>query len=146
MLGHRPDDMFGKTVERVLYSSAAAKGASLIADVQALLSAGDDLLSSQQDQTSVVTVGVYVRIQRLDAATLIVVTEPPHTSTSCQGIISACTNVLQQRTLSSSSRFISLLNFLIWVIVLEVLTVDRVLKTLVFVLLRHLEGSRGILS
>lgn len=102
LLGHRRDDMFGKTVEHVSYSSATATSASLIADVQALLSAGDDLLSLQRDETAVITVGVHVRIQRLDVATLVVVAQPPHTCTSCQGVISACTNVLQQRTFRKS--------------------------------------------
>ena len=68
----------------------------MLADVQALLSAGDDVLSGQRDEAVVVTVGEHLRIERLDLATLIVVTAPPATYTSCHGVITACTGVLKR--------------------------------------------------
>lgn len=102
LLRHRGDAMFFKTVEHVWYSSSPTTGSGLISDVQALLTVGDDLLSSKhevssskQDATAVVNIGSNIRIERLDMATLVVVTQPPHTCISCQQLISSCTNVLK---------------------------------------------------
>lgn len=98
LLGHRRDGTFENILEHVWYASTQTTGATLIADIQALFAVGDDLLSVQRDQTSVVTIGTSIRIQRLDIATLVVVAQPPHTCTTSQGIISACTHVLKQCT------------------------------------------------
>lgn len=96
LLGHRQDGAFGNTLDHVWYASTSSTGPTLLADIQALFAVGDDLLATQQDRTSVVTVGANVRIQRLDIATLVVIAQPPHTCTTCQDVISACAHVLTQ--------------------------------------------------
>lgn len=93
LLAHRRG-IFVKSLEQLWFSSRTATGASLIADTQALLTTGDDLLASKQDEMSVITVGTNIRIQRLSVATLVVITQPPHTYLSCRDIISACSTVL----------------------------------------------------
>lgn len=105
LLGHRQDGAFGNTLDHVWYASTSSTGATLLADIQALFAVGDDLLATQQDRTSVVTVGANVRIQRLDIATLVVIAQPPHTCTTCQDVISACAHVLTRRKLSNRLSF-----------------------------------------
>ena len=95
LLRHRAEGVFSKTLDRVWYASGSS-GTTLLADVQALLCAGDDILSKQQDQSSVVTVGQHIRIERLSVATLVVGTRPPATCTDCQVAITRCTRVLNE--------------------------------------------------
>lgn len=68
----------------------------MVADLQALLSAGDDVLASHADESSVITVGETIRIERLDMATLVVVSQPPHTFHECLEVIASCSRVLKQ--------------------------------------------------
>lgn len=68
----------------------------MIADMQALLSAGDDVLNAKGDQSGVVTIGDFVRIERLDGATFVVVSQKPTTVTGSQELIACYTSVLKQ--------------------------------------------------
>lgn len=96
LLRHRAEGAFSKTLDRVWYASGVG-GTSLLPDVQALLSAGDDVLSKQKDEVAkVTTVGEYIRIERLNVATLVVVTQAPATCTECQVVIEGCTRVLKE--------------------------------------------------
>lgn len=91
------DGAFSKSLDRMWYPSSGTVGASLLADLQALLSAGDDVLASQRDESCVVTIGKYVRIERLEVATLVVVAQRPASYITCQSAISYSTRVLKQR-------------------------------------------------
>lgn len=99
LLRHRQDGALSKGLERVWYPPSSTVHASLMADVEALLSAGDDIMASHRDETVVVTVGTNIRIERLSIATLVVVTQPPHTISSCQDVIAASTKTLNLRKL-----------------------------------------------
>eukprot|EP00177_Eucheuma_denticulatum_P007824 GFKZ01014239.1.p1 GENE.GFKZ01014239.1~~GFKZ01014239.1.p1 ORF type:complete len:270 (-),score=35.18 GFKZ01014239.1:1063-1872(-) len=96
LVRHRVDSLFAKILDKMWYSSADAVGSAMLADLQALLAAGDDVLVSHADESSVVTVGEYIRIERLDLATLVVVSQPPHTFSSCLQVIAASTRVLKK--------------------------------------------------
>lgn len=143
LLGHRRDGAFGNTLDHVWYASTPTTGTALLADIQALFAVGDDLLSPQQDYTSVVTVGAYVRIQRLDIATLVVIAQPPHTCTTCQDVISSCAHVLTQRKSSNPLRFIQF-SYTCSAFPHTDRPSRRFENPPVFVLLSDLEGSRDI--
>lgn len=96
LVQHHVSGAFSKSLENIWYPSSNAPGSTLIADLQALLAAGDDVLASQGDESSVVTIGDDIRIERLDVATLVVVSQHPHTLSSCQDVITSCTRVLKQ--------------------------------------------------
>lgn len=96
LVQHHVGGAFSKSLENIWYPSGNHPGSTLIADLQALLAAGDDVLASQGDESAVVTIGDNIRIERLDVATLVVVSQPPHTFSSCQDIITSCTQVLKQ--------------------------------------------------
>lgn len=152
LLGHRRDGAFGNNLDHVWYSSTPTTGATLLADIEALFAVGDDLLSTQQDRASVVTVGANVRIQRLDIATLVVVAQPPHTCYMCQDVISACAHVLSQCKFTNTCNLPFDPSSPIPLHVLQMFTrfclTHRWLRHLrnspVFVLLSDLEGSRDI--
>lgn len=97
LIKHNRNGAFSKSLEGMWYSSSTAPGSTLIADLQALLAAGDDILSSQGDESAVVTIGSTIRVERLSVATLVVVSQPPHTFSSCQEVIKSCTRTLKQR-------------------------------------------------
>ncbi|PXF43350.1 hypothetical protein BWQ96_06913 [Gracilariopsis chorda] len=94
LLQHNPDDTFSKSLYRIWYSSSPVGGGTLLADLQALLSAGDDVLAKQGDESSVITLGNNVRIERLEAATMLVLTHPSSSCASVQNAIISCTRVL----------------------------------------------------
>lgn len=96
LVRHHAEGAFSKSLDNMWYSSANMVGSAMIADLQALLSAGDDVLASNADESSVVTVGETIRIERLDMATLVVVSQPPHTFNECLEVIASCTRVLKQ--------------------------------------------------
>lgn len=78
------------------YPTATTVGSTLLADLQALLGASDDVLAAQGDESTVVTIGENIRVERLGIATLVVVSQPPHTCTSCQDVIESSTRVLRK--------------------------------------------------
>lgn len=90
------DGVGSNWLERMWYCAEATVGSSIIADLQALLAAGDDVLSSHADEANVITVGENVRIERLELATLMVVSETPKTFSDCLEVIGMCTKVLKQ--------------------------------------------------
>lgn len=96
LVRHQAEGTFGKLLDNMWYSSANMVGSAMIADLQALLSAGDDVLASNADESLVVTVGETIRVERLDIATLVVVSQPPHTFNECLEVIASCTKVLKQ--------------------------------------------------
>lgn len=151
---HHVSGAFSKSLENVWYPSSNAPGSTLIADLQALLAAGDDVLASQDDETSVVTIGDSIRIERLDVATLVVVSQRPHTFSSCQDVISSCTRVLKQCkstvTAHSHLTLLSHINHQLLVaddvmLLFLCLAIPDVFHIFaVFILMRGLEGSRGM--
>lgn len=96
LVRHHVEGTFQKSLESIWYPSGSRSGSTMIADLQALLAAGDDVFASQGDETAVVTIGDDIRIERFDGATLVVVLQPSNTFSSCQGIIASCSCVLTQ--------------------------------------------------
>lgn len=106
LLQHNPDDTFSKSLYRIWYSSSSVGGGTLLADLQALLSAGDDVLAKQGDECSVITLGKNVRIERLEGATMLVLTHSSSSGAAVQHAIIACTRVLRNRKYSFFVRYL----------------------------------------
>jgi hypothetical protein len=90
---------FAHSPSHAWYSGYRDDEANVIADLQALLHVSDDVLVSRMDQTSRITIGDHIRIDRLSMGTLIVATAPSESHISCQGVINATTAMLQRREL-----------------------------------------------
>lgn len=101
LIRHRVDGGYASALGALWYAADGRPAGTVVADVQALLDAADDVLAGQRDQATVVTLGPTVRIERLGPATLVVTAQPPATCMSCQRIIDGCTAVLRQRKLGS---------------------------------------------
>ncbi|KAI0563249.1 hypothetical protein FGB62_44g153 [Gracilaria domingensis] len=95
LLKHDPGDTFSKSLYRVWYSSSPVGGGALLADLQALFAAGDDVLAKQGDESSVITLGETIRIERVESATLLVLTQPSSACTLVQEAITNCTVILR---------------------------------------------------
>lgn len=100
LVRHGLEGTFRKSLESIWYPSGSRSGSTMIADLQALLAAGDDALASQGDETAVVTIGDDIRVERFDGATLVIVLQPSNTFSSCQDVIGSCSQVLEQRKFS----------------------------------------------
>ncbi|CDF37913.1 unnamed protein product [Chondrus crispus] len=96
LVRHGLEGTFRKSLESIWYPSGSRSGSTMIADLQALLAAGDDALASQGDETAVVTIGDDIRVERFDGATLVIVLQPSNTFSSCQDVIGSCSQVLEQ--------------------------------------------------
>ncbi len=96
---------FGGTLGTTWYSTRGAGESSLVADLQGLMNVADDVLASRSNKAQVLTLGDHVRIQRLALATLIVVTQPPHTCNDCATEIEETTRVLQRCKYELSALF-----------------------------------------
>lgn len=96
LVRHLSDGAFGGSLGTVWYSARGTTEASLLADLQSLMNFADDVLAPRGNKVAVVTLGDYIRVERLQLATLVVVTQPPHTCNDCSRQIEEATHVLQR--------------------------------------------------
>ena len=96
LVRHISDGAFGTALGSVWYSARDAGESSLVADLQSLMHVADDVLAPRGNQPAVLMLGDYIRIERPQLATLVVVTQPPRTCYDCAAEIEDASRVLQK--------------------------------------------------